>query len=117
MAIDRSEIADVHTFEDILLMTDGRLDSVGQADDTIAAVVLKHTFLTKPFRHLITHLIIRLLRVQAYQVFFQAAHGAVDAHVVVVEDDEHVVGSGGDIVQSLKCQTAAHSPVADYSHT
>ena len=45
-----------------------------------------------------------------------AAHTAVDAHIVVVEDDEEVIGGAADVVQPLEGQTAAHAAVADYGH-
>ena len=37
----------------------------------------------------------------------------VDAHIVVVENNQQVVGRGTDIVQSLKSQSATHGTVAD----
>ena len=50
---------------------------------------------------------------QVHQVLFHSSHTAVDAHVVVVEDDEQVVGGVRCVVQSLEGQSAAHGSVAN----
>ncbi len=42
-----------------------------------------------------------------------SAHTAVDAHIIVIQNDEHVVRCSRNIVQSLKGKSAAHSPVAN----
>ena len=38
------------------------------------------------------------------QILLHSAHAAVNAHVVVVKDNEQVVGHGAGIVYAFKCQ-------------
>ena len=92
MTVKRSEVADVHTFEDVLLMTDGALYRIAQSDESLSAVLLQHTLAMQPPRSLEADAVIRLVGIQVDEIFLHAAHGAVDRHVIVVQDDEQVVG-------------------------
>ena len=40
VSVERSEVADVHALEDVLLMRDGTFQCVAQSDDTFSAVIL-----------------------------------------------------------------------------
>lgn len=44
---------------------------------------------------------------------FHAAYTAVYCHVVVVKDNQQIVGGGRGVVQALKGQSATHASVAD----
>ena len=48
MTVKRTEVADIHTLEDVLLMTDGALDSIAQTDKTFPAVIFQHAFTVQP---------------------------------------------------------------------
>ena len=48
MAVEGTEIADVHALEHVLLMTDGRLEGVIQTYQTMSAVVAHHTAFVEP---------------------------------------------------------------------
>jgi len=45
-----------------------------------------------------------------------AAHRTINAHVVVVQNDEHVVGRVAGVVETFEGQTAAHGAIADHGH-
>ena len=116
VAVEGSEVAYVHALEHILLMADGRLDGVVEAYQTMAAVVAEHAAAVEPLRELVAQVVVGLVGVEVEQILLHAAHGVVDAHVVVVENDEHVVVARRHIVQSLIGQTAAHGAVAYHGH-
>ena len=50
------------------------------------------------------------------QILLHATHASVDAHIVVVQDDEQVVWCTADIVKSLEGKTAAHAAVTNDGH-
>ena len=113
VAIERSEVADVHALEDVLLMTDGALDGVVQANKSLPAVFIEVAFVVQPARGLETKAVVGGVGIEIQQVFLHAAHGVVDAHIVIVEDDEQVVGSGTYVVDTLESQSSAHGSVAN----
>ena len=88
MTIERTEVADVHTLEDVLLMTDGALDSIAQSDKTFPAVIFQHSLTVQPSRRLEADAVIGLVGIQVNQIFLHAAHRAVDRHVIVVQDNQ-----------------------------
>ena len=116
VTVEGTEVADVHAFEDVLLVRNGRLDSIRQADESTTAVVLKESDAVQPSRHLEAQGIVGLVGTQRQQVLLHAAHGTVDGHVVVVEDDEDVAVTGRHVVQTFIRQTARHGSVADDGH-
>ena len=91
MTIERSEVADIHTLEDVLLMTQCRLQCIVQAQDTLLAVFVEITFGVQPLRCLETEAVVGLVGIEVQEIFLHTSHCPVDAHIVVVQDDEHVV--------------------------
>ena len=116
VAVEGPEIADVHAFKDILLMAQRTLDGIVQPDDALAAVVVKVAFGMQPSGSLEAQLVVSSVGVEVDEILLHAAHGPVYRHIVVVEDDEHIVGRRRHVVEPLKGQTAAHGSVADDSH-
>ena len=116
VAVERTEVADVHALEDVLLVAQCRLQGVVEPQDAFLAVVVEVALGVQPLRCLEAQLVVGLVGVEVEEVFLHSSYGAVDAHVVVVEHDEHVVGGTRHVVESLESQSAAHRPVADYCH-
>ena len=114
--VERPKVAYVHAFENVLLVGYGRLQRVAQSDESLSAVVVHHAARLEPVGSLKTQRIVGFVGVEVEQVLFHAAHRAVDAHVVVVEDDEQVVGRRRGVVEALESQSAAHGTVADDGH-
>ena len=50
------------------------------------------------------------------QVMLHAAHAVVDAHIVVVQYDEQVIGHTACIVKAFEGKSAAHASVAYDGH-
>ena len=48
MTVERSEVADIHTLEDVLLMTQCRLQCIVQAQDALLAVFVEIAFRVQP---------------------------------------------------------------------
>jgi len=91
MTVERSEVADIHTLEDVLLMTQCRLQCIVQAQDALLAVFVEIAFGVQPLRCLETEAVVGLVGIEVQKIFLHTAHCPVDAHIVVVQDDEHVV--------------------------
>ena len=93
MTVERTEVSDIHSLEDVLLMAQCRFQRIVQADDALLAVVVEVAFGVEPLRSLETKLVVSFIGVEVQKILLHASHGSVDAHIVVVEDDEHVVRS------------------------
>ena len=116
MSVERAEVSYVEAFKDVLLMAYGRLQRIVQPQYALPAVFVEISLCVEPFRQLESNIVVGLVGVQLQQSLLQSAYAAVYAHVVVVEDDEHVVRRGRHVVESLKGQSAAHGAVAYNSH-
>ena len=116
VAVERTEVAYVHALEDVLLMGKRRLDGVVEAYESLATVVVEIALRVEPLRSAVAQAVVRGVGVEIEQVFLHAAHSVVDAHVVVVKDDEQVVGRRRYVVETLKCQSARHRAVAYYGY-
>ena len=113
VAIKGSEVANVHALEDVLLMTDGRLQRVIQSDKALSAVVVQVSALAQPLRRLEAQLVIGGIGIEVKQIFLHSAHSSINAHIVVVEDDEQVVGRRRHVINALKGQATTHSAIAN----
>ena len=91
MAVEGTEIADVHALEYILLMRNSRLEGICQADESAPAVVFQQSHFVQPACNLEAHGIVGLIGVERQKVFLHATDSTVDRHVIVVEDDEDVI--------------------------
>ena len=116
MSVEGTEVTDVHTLEDVLLVRDGTLQSVRQTDETLAPFVAEHALAVHPARGLETQGVVGFIGAQIQQILFHTTHRAVYRHVVVVEDDQQVVGTRRRVVQTFEGQSAAHGSVADNGH-
>ena len=93
MTVERTEVSDVHSLKDVLLMAQCRFQCIVQADDALLAVVVEVALGVEPLRSLETKLVVSFIGVEVQKILLHASHGTVDTHIVVVEDDEHVVRS------------------------
>jgi hypothetical protein len=62
--VEGSEVADVHTLEDVLLMADGTLDGVVEPDDALATVVVEVALGMQPLRGLEAYLVVSLVGIE-----------------------------------------------------
>ena len=116
VAIHGSEIADVHTLKNVLLTGDEGFHGIVETQDALSAVFVDNAPLLQCARCTEAQAVVGTAGVEIKQVLFHAAHTLVDAHVVIVEDNEHIVRLVGGIVESLESQTATHGTIADDSH-
>lgn len=116
VSVERSEIPYVHTLEDILLMADGTLQSVVQTDDALAALIGEHSLRVQPLAGLKAQAVVGLVGIEIQKITLHTTDGAVDGHIVVVEDYQQVIGLARHIIESLVGQSATHSAVANDSH-
>ena len=94
MSVPRTEIADIHAFENILLVADERFDGVIEADDAFFAVVVQPSPAVELLRYFKAHPVIPGTRVQLQQIMLHATDTPVDAHVIVVQNNEQIVWGG-----------------------
>ena len=116
MSIEWTEVANVHTLEDVLLVRDGTLKSIRQSDDTLTTVIAEHAFAVHPARSLESDGVIGLVGAQVQQILLHTTHRTVDRHVVIIQDNQQVVGRRRYIVQTLKSQSATQRTVTDNRH-
>lgn len=110
MPVEGAEIAYVHALKNVLLPADDRFQSVVQAQDDVSAVVVENSLAMQPATGLKSPFIVSLVGIQLQQVFLHSSHGAVYAHIVVIEDNEQIVGRGRDIVEPLKAKPPLMAP-------
>ena len=113
VAVERSEITDVHTLENVLLTSQSRFQRIVEANQSLPTLIAHHSTRLEPLRSLETQFVVGRIRIELQQVFLHTAHRLVNRHIVVVEDDEQVVVGRRNIVQTLERQSAAHRTVAD----
>ena len=113
VSVKGSEVADVHAFKDILLMADSTLQGIVEPDDAFPPVVVEIALGVEPLRCFEAQTVVSFVGVEVEQIFLHAANSMVDAHIVVVENNQQIIGRGADIVQSFKSQSATHGTVAD----
>ena len=116
MSVLRAEISDVNTLEHVVLVVYEGLDGVVQSDNTLLALIGKQSPIGQFVCGTIAEAVVCAACVQVVQVCVHASHGTVYAHVVVVQYDEHVVGSRAGIVQSFESQSSAHGTIAYYGY-
>ena len=88
VTVRRDQISDVHALKDVLLMADGRFQCVVQSDDAFAAVVVQIAASGATIARLWISDGCRSSLVSSCNRYFHSAHGMVDAHVVIVQNDE-----------------------------
>ena len=116
VTVERTEVAYVHSLEDVLLVRDGTLQGVAQADKPLTAVVFQHAVTLHPSGRLEAYLIIGLVGAHAEQILLHATYRPVYRHVVVIQDNQHVIGRRRCVVEALKSQAATHRSVTDDGH-
>ena len=116
VAIRRPEVADVHALKYVLLVGQQRLETIVEPQYLPLAPLVKPSPFGKLAGDAKTQAVVPRTGVQMEQVLLHAAHAVVDAHIVVVKDDEQVVGRFAGIVESLKREAATHRAVANDGH-
>ena len=116
VAVHGTEVADIEALEDVLLIGQQGLERVVEPDKAVLARVVEEAELHELLRELEAQFVVSCRGVQMAQILPHAAHTAVYAHAVVVDDDEHVVGRGGHVVEPFERESAAHRPVAYDGH-
>ena len=111
-----TKVSDVQSLEHISLVREQRLDGVVETQDAPLAVVIQDVPSVQDLGSLVSQTIVERACVKFVQVLPHAAYAAVDAHVVVIQDDEHIVRGRRHIVESLEGQAARHAAVADDCH-
>ena len=91
VSVCRTYVADVHTLKDVLLVRKQRLYGIVEAQDGASAVFIEPSPLCHLSRQLKAQAVVEVARLQLHQVVGHSPHGTVNTHIVVVEDDEHVV--------------------------
>ena len=91
VSVARTEVADVHAVEDVLLVGQERFQGVVEADDLLPAALVQDAPLEQVLGGSEPEVVIEFAGMQLVQVMFHAAHAVVDAHIVVIQDDEQVV--------------------------
>ena len=86
MAVDGAEVADVHPFEDVLLLGCHRFYAVGEAYERFPPFFVEDAHLEKQLFQLESQLVVAVACVQVEQILLHAAHAPVDGHIIVVED-------------------------------
>src|SRR5574344_63029 len=70
MAVEWTEVSDVHTLEDILLLCNQRLQRVVESDEDLTTVFVEDALGKEPSRHFESQSVISGIRVQVQQVLF-----------------------------------------------
>ena len=112
VSVLRAEVAYVYALEHVVLVVYEGLYGVVQSYDALLALFGEPSPVGQFVCRAVAEAVVCAACVQVVQVGVHASHGTVYAHVVVVQDNEHVVGRGASIVQSLEGQTSAHCSVA-----
>jgi hypothetical protein len=116
MAVDRPEITQVQRFEQVTAPADKALDAVVDLAGNLAAEVTAHGELAQRLPDVVLQLVIRLGSGDVREIFLQRADIRVDAHTVVIQDDQQVRIRNTRMVHSLEGQARRHRAIADDRH-
>ena len=113
VSVQRPEVTDVHSLEHILLIGQQGLQRVVETQNLAFAFLVEPSKLQQFLGHAVSQGVVPTAGVELMQIIGHASHTAVNAHIVVVQNDEQVVGHGAGIVQSFVSQTATHTAIAN----
>ena len=116
MPVYGPEVADVHSFEYVLLAGGYRFETVAEADQRFAPFLVQYAYFRQSLRGLEPQPVVRAGSGEVEQILFHPADAAVDRHIVVVQYDKQIVGCARRIVQPLESQSSAHRTVTEDGH-
>ena len=116
MSVDRTEVADVHSLEDVLLLGYNRLQTVVETKHGFASFLVHDAHFAKHFIRLETQLVVTIRGSKVQQVLLHATYTAVDGHVVVVQQHDHAGVALAGVVQRLVAHAPGQGPVAHQRH-
>ena len=99
-----------------MLLGEQCFQAVVEAQDIPPAVIVDELHLPQAAVHIVTHFVVGLAGCDVNQILAQSSDTVVDSHIVVVEDNQQVVGVGRGIVQPFEGQSSGHCPVADHGY-
>ena len=110
------EVADVEALEDVLSAREERLHAVGEAYQRTAQPVADQSMTLQRIVGLVAQQVVALAGGDARQVMVEGTHVLVDGHLVVVEQDEQIVGVRRSIVQAFEGHASADRCITDDGH-
>ena len=116
VTVDRSEIPDSQVFKEGTRLH-GILRRIFHLQEQVAETASQHA--REPGHQTVqvrTHLVIDRVRNDPVQILAEPAHVGGDAHLVIVQDDGHVLLGDARIVQGLVSHTACHGAITDDRH-
>ena len=116
MAIDRAKVTDAQIFKETARLH-YRLRRIFRLQEQVTETRSENT--RQALHQAVqvrTHLVVDRVRNHAVQVLAEVAHVRGDAHLVVVQDDGHVLLRKTCVVDGLVGHTARHGAVTDYGH-
>ena len=75
--VEWSEVTDVQTLENVLLVGQRTLQGIIQPDNALAAVIIEITFSVKPLRSPEAQLVVGRVDIKIDEILFHASHGTV----------------------------------------
>ena len=97
-------------------MREERLHAVGEAYQRTAHPIADQAMSLQRIVGLVAQQVVALAGGDARQVMVECTHVLVDGHLVVVEQDEQVVGVRRSIVQAFEGHASADRGIADHGH-
>ena len=113
VSVQRPEVTDVHSLEHILLIGQQGLQRVVETQNFPFAFFVEPSQLEQFLGHAVSQRVVPTARMELMQIIGHASHTAVNTHIVVVQNDEQIVGHGAGVVQSFVSQTATHTAIAN----
>ena len=116
IAVEGAEITYIKAFEYILLIAYQGLERVVESQDSPLTLISDIALVAEEIIESLAQTVIAERCGELGEVFMERSDVVVDAHLVVIQDDEQVVGMVGGIVETLEGETAADGCVADDGH-
>ena len=107
VSVERSEISYVKPFEDVLLSCEQAFEAVVEPQHGAPAALAGDMQLLEQLVCLVAEGVVGRGGGKVCEVVVEGADVVVDAHVVVVKDNEQVVVGVGGVVYSFECEAAA----------
>ena len=114
MAIHWPKITDAESFEQVMLPCEQRLQAVVETQDILPAVIIDQIDLLQTPIDIIAHLIIGLTGRNIHQILAQTSYTMVNGHIVIIQDNQQIIGINRRIIQSLKGQATRHRTITNH---
>ena len=106
MSIDRTEITKLQCFKQVAAAAHESFQTGFQFAGHFTRKILSYWELSQCLPHVIAKIIVGMGGCNISQVFFECAHIRVDAHAIVIQDNQHIAVGGAGMIHGFESKAS-----------